>query len=88
MGLIDNPNTIAARYRDAILTKRLPAGMSIDITQEARDQGLNPSLLRQAMQILTTMGLVEWEGKSQVKIKSLTTQTLQDLGYTLTRRRL
>lgn len=88
MGLIDNPSTIAARYRDAILTKRLPSGMSLDIVQEAQELGIRPTLLKQAIQILITMGLVEWEGNGQVRIKTLSTQSLQDLDYSLTRRRL
>jgi DNA-binding GntR family transcriptional regulator len=88
VGLIDNPGTLAARYRDAILTRRLAAGTIIDLTQEAHELGIKPALLKQAMQILTTMGLVESEGPGRVRVKNLSTQSLQDLSFTLTRRRL
>lgn len=88
MGLVDNPNTVASRYRDAIITKRLPAGMVIDLNREASDLGLPIKLLKQAMRILTTMGLVSWPSEESVQVRQLTTQTLQDLEYGLTRRRL
>jgi DNA-binding GntR family transcriptional regulator len=88
VGLIDNPGTLAARYRDAILTRRLSPGTSIDIVQESRDLGIKPAQLKQAMQILVTMGLVESAGPGRVRVKSLNTQSLQDLDFTLTRRRL
>ncbi len=88
MGLIDNPGTLAARYRDAILTKRLASGASIDLVQEAHELGIKLAPLKQAMQILTTMGLVESEGPGRVRVKNLSTQSIQDLDFTLTRRRL
>ncbi len=88
MGLVDNPETLASRYRDAIATKRLPSGMVLDLQEEARDMGIPLALIKQAMRILTTMGLVSWPSPNSVQIREMTTQTIQDLGFSMTRRRL
>jgi DNA-binding GntR family transcriptional regulator len=88
LGLVDNPDMLASRYRDAIATKRLPTGMVLDLKEEAADMGIPLSLIKQAMRILTTMGLVSWPSPDSVKIREMTTQTLQDLEFSLTRRRL
>ncbi len=88
MSLVDNPSTVASRYRDAIITKRLPIGATIVLDREAKELGISLKVLKQAMRILTTMGLVSWPTPDTVQVRALTTQTLQDLEYSLTRRRL
>lgn len=87
MSLVENPSQLAARYRDAIYTHRLTPGTRLNIFDEARQLGIAPRILSQAMRLLVNQGLLEWLPDHVVEVRSLTTQTLQDIGYTLTRRR-
>ncbi|MHB1610578.1 MAG: GntR family transcriptional regulator [Sulfobacillus sp.] len=87
MSLVENPSQLAARYRDAIYTRRLAVGDRINLVEEARQLGVAPRILSQAMRLLANQGLVEWHPDQMVEVRALTTQSLQDMGYALTRRR-
>ncbi len=87
VSLVQNPSQLSRRYRDAILTRRLEVGTTIAIDEEARDLGVAKSLLSRALRLLVNEGLMEWQSPNVAVVRPLTTQSLQDIGFTMTRRR-
>ncbi len=87
MSLVESPAQLSRRYRDAILTQRLTVGTTITLDDEARDLGIPKSLLTRALRLLVNEGLMEWQSPNVAIVRPLTTQSLQDIGFTMTRRR-
>ncbi len=87
MSLVESPAQLSQRYRDAILTRRLAVGTTITLDDDARDLGISRSLLSRALRLLVNEGLIEWQSPNVAVVRSLTTQSLQDIGFTMTRRR-
>lgn len=87
VSLVQNPSQLSRRYRDAILTRRLEVGTTITLDEEARDLGVAKSLLSRALRLLVNEGLMEWQSPNVAVVRPLTTQSLQDIGFTMTRRR-
>lgn len=85
MAIIDDPSTIAQRYRDAMVTGTIAPGTTWSLETEPRDLGIPPRVYRRAMRMLETMGLVTIQGDT-VKAVPLNIQAIQDLEFTLTRR--
>lgn len=87
MSLVESSIQLSRRYRDAILTRRLAVGTSIVVDEEARALGISNALLARALRLLVNEGLMEWRSPSVAIVRPLTTQSLQDIGFTMTRRR-
>jgi len=75
------------RYREAIVTKRLKPGDTLDMAAEARRLNAPIARVRQAFRILANLGLVSLEPGGQVVVQPNTLQSLQSLEFDLTRRR-
>lgn len=85
MAIIDDPATIAQRYRDAMVTGTIAPGTTWSLGAEPRDLGIDARVYRRAMRMLETMGLVTIRGDT-VTALALNIQAIQDLEFTLTRR--
>lgn len=82
-----NEGLLVQRYREAIIRGQFKPGHVLVFAGEAARLGVSRGVIRRAMHSLASQGLVELGEGETATVRPLTINSLQDLEYTLTRRR-